>query len=172
MWETNRIAGYWPNGCDLVLPDQEIDAPAYWRALNLVNCSSDVSQAQSDVSGLTSIYEGQHYAGFVMTKTIDAPMPSVEKQKAAEQQIGETTRQPLCVEFVRFCKEQYLSSQAANTFFHVLHNHRWDEECKQIRENMRPDVDALFGPVEQAISEGRECKDVLQKLIVTLTKQN
>lgn len=94
-------------------------------------------------------------------KTIDTPKESV----AAE------TRQPLCVEFVKFCKEQYLGSSAAHTFFHVLHNDRWDKECAQIRENMRPEVDALFAPIETAIAENKECKDVMQKLILTLTKR-
>lgn len=97
------------------------------------------------------------------TKTLDMPTPKVT---------AEETRQPLCVEFVKFCKEQYLSSSAAHTFFHVLHNNRWDKECEQIRENMRPEVEALFAPIEKAISEGKECKEIMQKLIVTLTKRS
>src|SRR5512140_3741138 len=95
------------------------------------------------------------------TKTLDMP-----KETAAAE-----PRQPLCVEFVKFCKEQYLSSSAAHTFFHVLHNNRWDKECAQIRENMRPEVDALFAPIEKAIAENKDCKDIMQKLIVTLTKR-
>jgi len=75
-----------------------------------------------------------------------------------------------CVEFVKFCKEQHLNSRAANTFLRVLHNHNWENERDHIRESMRPEVDRLFEPAEQALKEGRNCIEVLNVLMATLHK--
>jgi hypothetical protein len=73
-----------------------------------------------------------------------------------------------CVEFVKFCKEQHLSSRAAQTFLRVLHNKTWEAECDKIRESMRPEVEQIFEPAEKAISEGANCKEVLAVLIRSL----
>jgi hypothetical protein len=75
-----------------------------------------------------------------------------------------------CVDFVKFCKEQHLNSRAANTFLRVLHNHNWEAERDTIRESMRPEVDRLFEPAEQALKEGRNCIEVLNLLVSTLQK--
>lgn len=73
-----------------------------------------------------------------------------------------------CVEFVEFCKEQHLSSRAANTFLRLFHNKTWTEECNKIRESMRPEVDRVFEPAEKALQEGANCKEVLRILVKSL----
>lgn len=72
------------------------------------------------------------------------------------------------MEFVKFCKEQHLSSRAALTFLRVLHNKTWDAECDKIRESMRPEVDRIFEPTEKALQEGANCKEVLAVLVRSL----
>ncbi len=86
------------------------------------------------------------------------PAPACEPQRGA------------CVEFVKFCKEQHLHSRAAHTFLRVLHNQKWEAECDKIRESMRPEVDRIFEPAEQALREGRNCTEVLEVLVRTLEK--
>jgi hypothetical protein len=85
-----------------------------------------------------------------------------EKLQVLEPQRG------ACVEFVKFCKEQHLNSRAAHTFLRVLHNKTWEAECEKIRESMRPEVDSMFEPAEKALSEGRNCREVLDILVHTL----
>jgi hypothetical protein len=87
---------------------------------------------------------------------LDEQLPVLEPQRGA------------CVEFVKFCKEQHLSSRAAHTFLRVLHNHTWEAECETIRESMRPEIDRMFEPAEKALLEGRNCREVLDILVRTL----
>jgi hypothetical protein len=75
-----------------------------------------------------------------------------------------------CVEFVKFCKEQHLRAQAAETFIRVLHNHAWQMECERIREAMRPEIDKLFAPIERDIARGANCQELLRKLVILLTE--
>ncbi len=100
------------------------------------------------------------------TKTLatTAAVPEGQKLPILEPQRG------ACVEFVKFCKEQHLSSRAAHTFLRVLHNKTWDAECDKIRDSMRPEVDRIFEPAEKALSEGANCKEVLAVLVQSLKK--
>jgi hypothetical protein len=75
-----------------------------------------------------------------------------------------------CLEFVQFCKEQHLNSRAAHTFLHVLHNQTWEKECEKIRESMRPEVDRIFAPIEKALQDGANCREVLALLVDRLNK--
>jgi len=95
-----------------------------------------------------------------MTKTMDLPT-ATENPKV----LSDTPQKPLCAEFVQFCKEQHLEARAAQTFLHVLHKKSWEDECHKIRDAMRPEVDALFTPVEKALAEGRDCQSMLKDLI-------
>ena len=79
--------------------------------------------------------------------------------------LSDAPQKPLCAEFVQFCKEQHLEARAAQTFLHVLHKKSWEDECHKIRDAMRPEVDALFTPVEKAHAEGRDCQSMLKDLI-------
>jgi len=78
--------------------------------------------------------------------------------------VGETS-QGACAEFVKFCKEQHLKARSAETFIRVLHNRNWEAEVAQIREAMRPEVDQLFVPIEKALLEGANCREVMAKLV-------
>jgi hypothetical protein len=89
---------------------------------------------------------------------IEEKLPVPEPQRGA------------CVEFVKFCKEQHLNSRAAHTFLRVLHNKTWEAECETIRESMRPEVDRMFEPAEKALSEGRNCREILDLLVHALKK--
>lgn len=82
--------------------------------------------------------------------------------------VVETPQKSMCVEFVQFCKEQHLEARAATTFLHVLHKKSWENECQQIREAMRPEVEALFAPIEKALAEGKGCESLLKGLIQTI----
>ena len=73
-----------------------------------------------------------------------------------------------CAEFVDFCKEQHLKARSAETFIRVLHNRNWEAEVAHIREAMRPEVDALFLPIEKALLEGANCREVMAKLVTAL----
>jgi hypothetical protein len=75
-----------------------------------------------------------------------------------------------CVEFVKFCKEQHLRAQAAETFIRVLHNHAWQLECEHIREAMRPEIDKMFAPIEKDIERGADCQELLKKLVTLLSE--
>ncbi len=75
-----------------------------------------------------------------------------------------------CMEFVKFCKEQHLRAQAAETFIRVLHNHSWQVECESIREAMRPEIDKIFAPIERDLARGANCQELLQKLVMLLTE--
>ena len=75
-----------------------------------------------------------------------------------------------CLEFVKFCKEQHLKSRAAHTFLHILHNQSWEKECEKIREAMRPEVDRIFAPIEKALQEGANCREILALLVDRLNK--
>jgi hypothetical protein len=70
-----------------------------------------------------------------------------------------------CIEFVKFCKEQHLEARAARTFLHILRNKSWDHECDKIRDSMRPEVERLFAPVEKAMAEGANCREILAMLV-------
>jgi hypothetical protein len=98
-----------------------------------------------------------------MTKTMDLPT-AAENPKAQ----SDSPNKAMCGEFVQFCKEQHLEARAAQTFLHVLHKKSWDDECHKIREAMRPEVDALFIPVEKALAEGKDCQMMLKELIKKL----
>ena len=76
--------------------------------------------------------------------------------------------QGACAEFVKFCKEQHLKARAAETFIRVLHNRNWEAEVSHIREAMRPEVDAVFAPIEKALLEGANCREVMAKLVKAL----
>jgi len=73
-----------------------------------------------------------------------------------------------CAEFVKFCKEQHLKARSAETFIRVLHNRNWQAEVAHIREAMRPEVDNLFLPIEKALIEGANCREVMAKLVKAL----
>ncbi len=73
-----------------------------------------------------------------------------------------------CVEFVKFCKEQHRSSRSAPQFLRVLHKKTWEAEWEMIRESIRPEVDRMFEPAVKALSEGRNCREVLDILVHTL----
>src|SRR3954451_9401820 len=81
--------------------------------------------------------------------------------------VGEAS-QGACAEFVKFCKEQHLKARSAETFIRVLHNRNWEAEVSHIREAMRPEVDALFLPIEKALVEGANCREVMAKLVKAL----
>ena len=98
-----------------------------------------------------------------MTKTMDLPT-ATETPK----DISGTSQKTICGEFVQFCKEQHLEARAAQTFLHVLHKKSWEDECRKIREAMRPEVEALFVPVEKALAEGKDCQVMLKDLIKKL----
>jgi hypothetical protein len=103
-----------------------------------------------------------------MTTTTLAPTAvDADEKKCSVQQ----PQRGACVEFVEFCKEQHLNSRAAHTFLHVLHNKTWEAECNKIRESMRPEVDQIFAPVEKALKEGANCKEVLAVLVRSLKKE-
>jgi hypothetical protein len=95
-----------------------------------------------------------------MTKTMDLPT-ATENPKI----LSDAPTKTMCAEFVQFCKEQHLEARAAQTFLHVLHRKTWEDECHKIREAMRPEVEALFIPVEKALAEGKECQLMLKDLI-------
>jgi hypothetical protein len=99
-----------------------------------------------------------------MNKTLEISAAASEGQDLSlcEPQRG------ACVEFVEFCKEQHLSSRAANTFLRLFHNKTWNAECTKIRESMRPEVDRVFEPAEKALQEGANCKEVLRILVKSL----
>ena len=73
-----------------------------------------------------------------------------------------------CADFVQFCKEQHLKARSAETFIRVLHNKNWEHEVAQIRDAMRPEVERLFAPIEAALREGGNCRDVMAKLVKAL----
>lgn len=74
---------------------------------------------------------------------------------------------------MKFCKEQHLKARAAETFIRVLHNRNWEAEVSHIREAMRPEVDLIFLPIEKALMEGADCRDVMAKLVKALhTEEN
>jgi hypothetical protein len=98
-----------------------------------------------------------------MTKTMDLPTATVTPKD-----ISGAPQKTMCGEFVQFCKEQHLEARAAQTFLHVLHKKSWEDECHTIREAMRPEIDALFVPVEKAVTEGKDCQMMLKDLIKKL----
>jgi hypothetical protein len=98
-----------------------------------------------------------------MTKTMDLPT-ATENPKI----LSDAPAKTMCAEFVQFCKEQHLEARAAQTFLHVLHKKTWEDECHKIREAMRPEVEALFVPVEKAVADGKDCQLMLKDLIKKL----
>src|SRR4051812_3874627 len=98
-----------------------------------------------------------------MTKTMDMPT-ATENSKV----VSDPPAKTMCAEFVQFCKEQHLEARAAQTFLHVLHKKIWEDECHKIREAMRPEVEALFIPVEKALAEGNDCQLMLKDLVKKL----
>jgi len=89
-------------------------------------------------------------------------------------QSPDTVEQPpqraACVEFVKFCKQQHLRAQAAETFIRMLHNHAWQVECEHIREAMRPEIDKLFAPIERDIARGANCQELLKQLVTLVSE--
>jgi hypothetical protein len=77
-------------------------------------------------------------------------------------------RRGTCVEFVEYCKEEYLKARAAQTFLRMFHNKSWEAECERIRKTMRPEVDHLFAPTEKALSDGANCKEALDVLLQSM----
>jgi hypothetical protein len=98
-----------------------------------------------------------------MTKTMDLPT-ATENPKV----LSDAPQKSMCAEFVQFCKEQHLEARAAQTFLHVLHKKSWEDECHEIRDAMRPEVNTLFAPVEKALAEGKDCQSMLKDLIKKL----
>jgi hypothetical protein len=84
--------------------------------------------------------------------------------------VEQPTQRGACVEFVKFCKEQHLRAQAAETFIRMLHNHAWNVECQHIREAMRPEIDKMFAPIERDIAQGANCQELLKKLVTLLSE--
>lgn len=102
-----------------------------------------------------------------MNKKVETPaaaqtqgevLPVVEPQRGA------------CVDFVEFCKEQYLIARAAQTFLRVLHNPNWEAECARIRESMRPEVQNIFDPIEKNLASGANCREILAQLTKALAE--
>lgn len=98
-----------------------------------------------------------------MTTTIAEP--PVEKTPA---KLAVDSPRGACADFVQFCKEQHLKARSAETFIRVLHNKNWEHEVAQIRDAMRPEVERLFAPIEAALREGGNCRDVMAKLVKAL----
>src|SRR3954464_13012947 len=98
-----------------------------------------------------------------MTKTMDLPT-AAENSKV----LLDAPAKTMCAEFVQFCKEKHVEAPAAQHFLHVLHKKAWEDECHKIREAMRPEVEALFIPVEKALAEGKDCQLMLKDLIKKL----
>ncbi len=84
--------------------------------------------------------------------------------------VEQPSQRGACVEFVKFCKEQHLRAEAAETFIRMLHNHAWQVECQHIREAMRPEIDAMFAPIERDMARGANCQELLQKLVTLLSE--
>ncbi len=104
-----------------------------------------------------------------MSKTTEMPV-APEKSRTALPVVDAPQRSN-CVDFVEFCKEQYLEARSAQVMLHALHNHRWETERERIREAMRPEIDAIFAPVEKGLAEGRDCQ-VLMKAIMKAVRDN
>jgi len=104
-----------------------------------------------------------------MSKNMEVPV-APEKSKAALPVVDAQQRSN-CVEFVEFCKEQYLDARSAAIFLHALHNHKWDAERERIREAMRPEIEAIFAPIKKSLAEGKDCQ-VLMKAIVNAVRNN
>ena len=98
-----------------------------------------------------------------MTTIVETPRPATDT-KVVDQSRG------ACVDFVEFCKEQYLTARAAHTFIRVLHNPNWEAECERIRTSMRPEVDRIFAPIEESLDQGTNCREILKQLVDTLAK--
>ena len=94
-------------------------------------------------------------------------LPETLVETAPALPVVETTR-GACADFVQFCKEQHLKARSAETFIRVLHNKNWEHEVAQIRDAMRPEVEQLFAPIEQALREGVNCREVMAKLVKAL----
>jgi hypothetical protein len=97
-----------------------------------------------------------------MTTITAEPPVEVTAEKAVSSAKG------ACADFVSFCKEQHLKARSAETFIRVLHNKNWENEVSHIREAMRPEVDRLFAPIEDALREGANCKEVMARLVKAL----
>lgn len=104
-----------------------------------------------------------------MTTKLQAS-PSVEKPGCVT--IPVDLPKGACAEFVKFCKEQHLKARSAETFIRVLHNKNWESEVAQIREAMRPEVDRLFTPIEKALADGANCREVMAKLVEALNSKD
>ena len=94
-------------------------------------------------------------------------LPELPVDSAPALPVVDTTR-GACADFVQFCKEQHLKARSAETFIRVLHNKNWEHEVAQIRDAMRPEVEQLFAPIERALREGANCKEVMAKLVKAL----
>jgi hypothetical protein len=101
-----------------------------------------------------------------MTTTVMETPAIVDKPQAS----AVDPQRGACVEFVKFCKEQHLRAQAAETFIRVLHNHAWKMESERIREAMRPEIDKMFAPIERDIARGANCQELLKKLVKLLSE--
>ncbi len=95
-------------------------------------------------------------------------LPTSPVERSGGCAVADPTQGGACAEFVKFCKEQHLKARAAETFIRVLHNRNWEAEVTHIREAMRPEVDAVFAPIEQALNDGVNCREVMAKLVQAL----
>jgi hypothetical protein len=91
----------------------------------------------------------------------------MDKEKTTEPLLEPSPNnvRPACADFVHFCKEQHLRARSAETFIRVLHNQNWEQEVARIREAMRPEVERVFAPVEEALREGCNCQELMAKLV-------
>ncbi len=93
-------------------------------------------------------------------QTVEAAKPDVA--------VSPVSQTGACADFVSFCKEQYLKARAAETFVRVLHNKSYEAEIAQIRHAMTPEVDLMFAPIEKALREGVNCREIMAKLVKAL----
>jgi hypothetical protein len=89
----------------------------------------------------------------------------------AEEAVIIDSQRGACAEFVKFCKEQHLRARSAETFIRVLHNKTWEQEVTRIRSAMRPEVEQLFAPIEKALRDGANCREVMAKLVEALREE-
>ena len=99
---------------------------------------------------------------------METKLPTSKVERSGACAVADPLQGGACAEFVKFCKEQHLHARSAETFIRVLHNRNWEAEVAHIREAMRPEVDQLFAPVEKALHDGANCRDVMAKLVKAL----
>lgn len=75
-----------------------------------------------------------------------------------------------CADFVKFCREQYVRARAAETFIRVLNKTNYHAEVEKIRTSMMPEIDEIFAPVEAALRNGCNCRELMAELVKAVEK--